>query len=147
MEKYIKEFLELNINDLYEIYKLRQEIFIVEQNCPYQDIDNVDKNSYHIYYKDNDNIIAYLRVIPKNMYLNTSCIGRVVVKKEYRRKNIGLLMLKDAINLVREKNLDNVITIHAQTYAIPFYSKVGFKCVGDEFMEDGIPHYKMELYL
>jgi ElaA protein len=56
-------------------------------------------------------------------------------------------MLKDAINLVREKNLDNVITIHAQTYAIPFYSKVGFKCVGDEFMEDGIPHYKMELYL
>ena len=55
MEKYIKKFIELNINDLYEIYKLRQEIFIVEQNCPYQDIDNVDKNSYHIYYKDNDN--------------------------------------------------------------------------------------------
>ena len=145
MEKYIKEFIELNINDLYEIYKLRQEIFIVEQNCPYQDIDNVDKNSYHIYYKDNDKIIAYLRVIPKNMYLNTSSIGRVIVKKEYRGKNIGLILLKEAIKLITDLKLDNTITIHAQTYAIPFYNKVGFKAIGNEFLEDGIPHFTMEL--
>lgn len=145
MELVCKEFYKLSLDELYSIYKLRCEVFIVEQNCPYLDIDDVDKNSYHMFYKNYDEIIAYLRVIPKNMYLNTSSIGRVIVKKEYRGKNIGLILLKEAIKLITDLKLDNTITIHAQTYAIPFYNKVGFKAIGNEFLEDGIPHFTMEL--
>ncbi len=141
MKTIIKSFYELNIDELYEILKLRAEVFIIEQNCIYPDIDDKDKHSLHVFLKEQDEIVAYLRVIEKGISFDEVSIGRVIAK--YRRQGLGTLVLKAGIQAAKEIYQAEKIIIEAQTYAKAFYEKQGFIQTSDEFLEDGIPHIQM----
>ena len=142
MQTVVKNFDELTNYELYEILKLRSEIFVVEQNCVYLDLDGVDLNAYHVYLKDGDEIVAYLRVIDKGLRLEEVSLGRVISK--YRRKGIGTKIMLEGIKVAKEKFNAKKIKIGAQAYAVPFYESVGFKVLPNgEYMEDGIPHVYM----
>lgn len=143
MELIIKHFKDLTTNELFNIYKLRISVFVVEQNCPYQEVDDIDKNAYHLYLIEDNDILAYARVF--SIDDSTMAIGRVIATR--RRCGLGSNILQTAINLAKEQNLAKMIIIEAQTYAKPFYEKQGFYQISDEFLEDGIPHIKMKLDL
>lgn len=142
MQIIVKIFNELTNIELYEILKLRSEIFVVEQNCVYLDLDGADIHAYHVYLKDGDEIVAYLRVIDKGMRLEEVSLGRVISK--YRRKGLGTKIMLEGIKVAKEKYNAKKIKIGAQAYAVPFYQNVGFKALPNgEYMEDGIPHVYM----
>ncbi|MGB4614039.1 MAG: GNAT family N-acetyltransferase [Erysipelotrichaceae bacterium] len=141
MELVVKHFNELNTKELFDIYKLRVSVFVVEQNCPYQEIDDTDLVSYHMYYKDKDGIKAYLRIVPKNVTIEDVSIGRVISMD--RRKGLGSKLLNEGINFIKNKFNVNKIGIEAQVYAKTFYELQGFKQISDEFLIDDIPHIKM----
>ena len=142
MQTVVKNFDELTNYELYEILKLRSEIFVVEQNCVYLDLDGVDLNAYHVYLKDGDEIVAYLRVIDKGLRLEEVSLGRVISK--YRRKGLGTKIMLEGIKVAKEKYGAKKIKIGAQAYAVPFYESVGFKVLPNgEYIEDGIPHVYM----
>ncbi len=137
-----KYFEELSTKELYEILRVRAEIFVVEQNCVYQDLDQVDYRSLHIFGEDdNGEVQAYLRIFEKDR--NTLQMGRVLTREH--GKGLGKEILKRGIHASREKMPGNVLRIEAQKYAIGFYEKEGFQVCSDEFMEDGIPHVEMKL--
>ncbi len=140
-ETFVKRFGELTAEELFEIYKLRISVFVVEQTCPYQDIDDADKAAYHVWLKDESGILAYLRVLPTGAQFETAGIGRVIAVK--RRCGFGSRVLAEGIKVAREKLGADVITVEAQTYARGLYEKAGFKQVSEEFLEDGIPHIRM----
>lgn len=141
----IKSFNELSNNELYEIFKLRLEVFVVEQKCPYQDIDLYDKISYHISIYDKNELVGYCRLLPGNTKFIQPSIGRVIAK--YRRKGIGSILLDEAIKLAKEKFKEDILKVEAQCYAVPFYENKGFKTNGEPFLEDGIWHIEMFLDL
>ncbi len=141
MELIIKHFRELTLDELADIYRLRVSVFVVEQNCPYQEIDAADKTAYHLYLKDEDGIQAYARVLPPGAVFETCSIGRVLSKK--RRCGLGTQIVNAAIAAAKEKFSADVITIEAQVYARSLYEKAGFVQISDEFLEDGIPHILM----
>jgi len=143
MNLVIKRFNELTITELYEILKARAEVFVVEQNCVYQDLDDIDYNSLHIFQEEEGKVKAYLRAFIKDANAGTVQIGRVLTT--VRGIGLGLDILKNGIEAVKNEFHADKIYIEAQTYAIGFYEKVRFKVVSDEFLEDGIPHVKMEL--
>lgn len=138
-----KFFDELSPTEVYEILKVRAQIFVVEQNCAYQDIDDVDYESLHIFYKSGEKITAYLRAFRKDE--KTIQLGRVLTVEH--GKGLGGELLKNAIEIVEEKLKPEKIYIEAQTYATGFYERERFAVCSDEFLEDGIPHVKMELIL
>ncbi len=139
----IKKFDELTINELYEILKLRNDIFIVEQKCLYQDVDDRDKNSYHLMIKKKDEIIAYLRILEKDVSFEEISFGRVMVKENYRGKGISRQLIQDAIDFIQNYLKEYEIRIEAQYYPINFYSSFGFVTIGDKFLSDGIEHIEM----
>ena len=141
METVIKKFNELSLDELYEILKLRAEVFIVEQNCAYQDVDDVDKEAYHVYLKDEGKIVGYLRVIDKGNRLDEASLGRVISLK--RRQGIGTALMRTGIEVAKAKFGAKIIKIGAQAYAKPFYEGCGFKHISGEYLEDGIPHIYM----
>ena len=141
MEVIAKHFDELTTSELYEIYKLRNSVFIVEQACPYQDIDEADKSAYHIWLKDDDGIGAYLRILPKGVNFNEVSLGRVIAVK--RHCGLGTRIVKEGINIAKERLNAECIVIEAQVYAKKLYENVGFVVNGDEFLEDNIPHVPM----
>ncbi|TQI66107.1 GNAT family N-acetyltransferase [Clostridium sp. KNHs216] len=143
MQLIVKRFEELTVEELYEILKIRVSVFVVEQNCPYQEIDGKDKQSFHVYLKDDDGIQAYLRVIDKGVSYDEVSIGRVIAVK--RRNGIGSKILSEGIKVAKSKLKATAIRIEAQTYAKEFYEKQGFKQVSGIFLEDGIPHVQMLL--
>ncbi len=143
MKPEAKNFNELSSTEVYEILKARVQIFVVEQNCPYQDVDDVDYESLHIFYKSGEKITAYLRAFCKDS--KTVQLGRVLTTEH--GKGLGGELLKNAIEIVEEKMNPEKLYIEAQTYAIGFYEREGFVVCSDEFLEDGIPHVKMELIL
>ena len=141
MELIIKHFSELTTEELMRIYKLRIAVFVVEQNCPYQDIDGWDPHAYHLWLKDEEGIQAYLRVLPQNTLYDDVSLGRVISIK--RRCGLATRLLQEGIALAREKFGAKRLIIGAQTYACPVYEKVGFVRTGYEYIEDGIPHVRM----
>ena len=141
MELVVKHFSELTGAELMEIYKLRISVFVVEQNCPYQDIDGWDTQAYHLWLKDEGGIQAYLRVLPQNTLYTDASLGRVISIK--RRCGLATRLLQEGISLAREKFGAKRLIIGAQTYACPVYEKVGFLRTDYEYMEDGIPHVRM----
>ena len=143
MELVIKKFDELTVDELYDILKLRVDVFVVEQNCPYPEIDDKDQSAYHIWLKDEDGIVSYLRVLDKGVSFEDAALGRVISAK--RRKGYGTIVLKEGIRIAKEKFGADKITIEAQVYARKFYENVGFKKVSEEVLEDGIPHILMTL--
>ncbi len=143
MEVKIKKFSELTTDELYKILQLRNEVFVVEQNCIYQDADGKDQEAYHLFYTKNNEIIAYTRIFEPGKYFEKASIGRVVVSPEYRGKKYGKKIMKDSISFV-EKNFNTPeIEISAQTYLKKFYNEMGFVEKGTEYLEDDIPHIKM----
>ena len=137
-------FDDLDIHTLYGILKLRSEVFVVEQNCVYQDIDGVDIHSWHIWQTDNDRVIACARVFEKDVESKTIQIGRVVVAVDYRREGRASDIMEKAIDIAIKEFGAKRLYLEAQTYAISFYKQFGFEVCSDEFLEDGIPHVKME---
>ena len=145
MELIVKHFSELKIEELFEIYMLRVSIFVVEQKCPYQEVDDADRVAYHLWLKDADGIEAYARVLPQGVTFPTAAIGRVIAVK--RRCGLGSKIVEAAIETAKEKFGADAITIEAQVYARSLYEKHGFRQTSEEFLEDGIPHIKMQLSL
>ena len=145
MELVIKHFDELTKEELMEIYALRVAVFVVEQNCPYQDIDGMDPFSYHVYFKNEDGIQAYLRVLPENTRYQDASLGRVISIK--RRCGLATQLLREGIAVAREKFGVHRLTIGAQLYARKLYEGVGFVQSSEEYLEDGIPHIHMILEL
>ena len=143
MEYKIKAFEELNTRELYSILRLRSEIFVVEQNCVYQDLDNKDLSGYHLMAIDNNEILAYLRVLPKGVSYKEISIGRFVVRKDYRRKNLGLALLNKALRFIEEDLKEKEVRISAQVYVKELYKKAGFIEASEEYLEDDIPHVEM----
>lgn len=139
----IKLFNELTTDELYEILRLRAEVFVVEQDCAYQDLDLKDRLSYHLFLEENNEVIAYLRIIQKNVSYPEISIGRVITKKTYRGKGIAREMVQKAINYVIDKLKENKIRISAQAYLLEFYKSLGFKQTSDIYLEDGIKHIQM----
>ena len=145
MELTVKHFDELSTQELFEIYKLRVSVFVVEQSCPYQEVDDADRQAYHIILHDEKGIEAYARVLPKGVNLEDVSIGRVIAVR--RRCGLGSRIVAAAIDTAREKLHAEKITVEAQTYARGMYEKLGFVQTSDEFLEDGIPHVKMTFEL
>ena len=138
----IKKFGELTLNELYNIMKLRSKVFVVEQNCVYQDLDDIDKISYHFFIKGNDdNIKAYLRIFEKDE--ETAQIGRVVTDEKERRKGLASNLIKKGIEFCKKEMKKNKVYLEGQVYCKDLYLHLGFNIISDEFLEDGIPHYKM----
>lgn len=143
MEISIKQFKELSVDELHAIYKLRVSVFVVEQNCPYQEVDDLDINSYHVMLKENDEIVAYCRVIDSNNPFHEVSIGRVI--STVRRKGYGSKAVEQGILVAKEKYHANRIVLEAQTYAKQLYKNLRFVETGEPFLEDGIEHIKMIL--
>jgi len=140
---HIKTFDKLSTKELYQILQLRNKVFVVEQNCVYQDADAKDFVAQHIFLKDRDKIIAYLRICKPGDYFKNACIGRVVTDPDYRRQKIGHQIMQKAIDIITREMNENIIEISAQKYLLHFYRQLGFQEVGDEYLEDGLPHMKM----
>lgn len=141
MEWTVKRFDQLSARELYEIYRLRVSVFVVEQNCPYQEVDEADPLSYHVWLRDGEEIVAYLRVIPAGVSFEDVSIGRVIAVR--RRCGLGTRIVREGLRVAREKLGASRITIEAQTYARELYEKLGFRAISAEFLEDGIPHIRM----
>ena len=143
MELCVKNFSELTTDELYSIMKLRVSVFVVEQQCPYMELDDLDKNALHVWLKDGDDIQAYLRIVDKTHDREFVSIGRVIAVK--RRCGLASRLLQEAIRLAKSSFNAEKIYLEAQVYAKSLYEKQGFVQISDEFMEDGIPHVKMLL--
>lgn len=141
MEIIYKPFNELTLEELYEILKLRVNIFVVEQQCPYPELDDNDQDSIHVFIRDGE-IQAYLRIIRIDEKIIK--LGRVLAVK--RRKGFATRLLKDVTAYARKQKIESIL-VDAQTYAVPFYENSGFIVISPEFMEDDIPHVKMQLKL
>ena len=143
MDWELKTFAELNKKELYEILKLRVDVFVVEQECPYPELDDKDDIAYHLIGRDNREIIAYSRLFLPGDYFEEAAIGRVIVKEEYREQNIGTEMLEVSVRfLIDDKNARD-IKLSAQNHLRKFYGKHGFEPVSEVYLEDGIPHIDM----
>lgn len=141
MELIVKHFDDLRIDELFAIYKLRVSVFVVEQGCPYQEVDDADRAAYHVWLQDEGDIQAYLRVLPAGAAFDEVSIGRVIAAK--RRCGLGSRILRAGIQVAKEKFSASCIRIEAQVYAQKLYEKAGFVQVSKEFLEDGIPHVQM----
>ena len=139
----IKRFNDLSIHELYVILQLRSEVFVVEQDCVYQDLDNKDQNAYHVLGVLDTKIVAYARIFKPGDYFLESSIGRIVVKKEFRKFQYGYKLVENSIQFIENNLQQNTILISAQSYLTKFYNSLGFIRVGEEYLEDGIPHIKM----
>ena len=139
-----KSFQELTITELYQILQLRAEVFVVEQDCVYQDIDFKDQKALHVLGFKNDKLVAYTRIFKPGDYFKNASIGRVVVQENERKFGYGHQVMIASVNAI--KNYFNVdeITISAQKYLKKFYETHQFKQVGEEYLEDGIPHIRMD---
>jgi ElaA protein len=143
MEFLVKKFDDLSINELYTILQLRSEVFVVEQDCVYQDLDFKDQKAVHVFGFKNDKIIAYTRIFKPGDYFKEASIGRVVVKDTERKYGYGHDLMKASINAITTNFNTLEITISAQVYLKKFYETHGFIKVGEEYLEDGIPHIEM----
>ena len=145
MELIVKHFDELTARELYAILALRDKVFVVEQECIYQEADGKDQRAYHVWLEENGELIAYLRVLDAGVSFEEVSIGRVIAVK--RRQGYGSRIVAEGIRVAQEKFGAKAIRIEAQTYARGLYEKLGFRQTTDEFLDDGIPHIGMLLEL
>lgn len=138
-----KYFPELTTDELYAVLQLRSEVFVVEQDCVYQDIDYKDQKSLHILGYKNEELVAYTRIFKGGDYFENASIGRVIVKENARKYGYGHDIIKASIAAISEEFDETTIKISAQTYLKKFYEAHGFQQVGEGYLEDGIPHIGM----
>jgi len=143
MQYITKKFDELTSKELHDILKLRQDIFIIEQNCIYPDIDNNDEGAYHLLAMEDGKVIGCARILNKGVTFDEAAIGRVVVPESHRGRGIAKEMMLRAMAFVRDEMKETRIKLSAQTYIVPLYEAVGFHIVSEEYLEDDIPHVDM----
>ena len=143
MQLYRKKFQELTTEELYGILKLRVDVFVVEQNCPYRELDDRDQDAVHVWLQDEDGILAYLRVMDRGIENESVSIGRVIAVKRHR--GLGSLVLSEGIRAAKDFFHADTIYLEAQVYAKGLYEKQGFRQISEEFLLDGIPHVRMLL--
>lgn len=144
MEIAAKRFNDLTLDELYDIIQARIEVFVMEQNILYQDLDGIDHQSTHLFIKEGENLAAYLRIIDAGVKYPEVSIGRVLTMMPYRRKGLSRILMQEAIRLIRETYSGN-IKIEAQAYLEDFYKSIGFESVSRPFILEGIPHVSMIL--
>lgn len=143
MEVAIKTFNQLTTEELYQILRLRSEVFVVEQDCVYQDVDNKDQKALHIIGTKNGEIVAYTRIFKPRDYFDNVSIGRVVVSQDQRKYGLGKQIMQASLAAIDQRFPNQPIEISAQSYLLKFYMELGFKVTGEEYLEDGIPHRRM----
>jgi len=139
----IKPFEALNVNELYDLLKLRSEIFVVEQNCVYLDLDGKDKKALHLIGEYDGKTVAYVRLFDAGISFNNASIGRVVVDANYRDRKWGHDLMREAIASIKSNFDKDAITIGAQLYLKKFYESHGFVQTGEMYLEDDIEHIEM----
>lgn len=144
MNLIVKRFNELTTKELYEILKARAAIFIMEQQINYQDMDNIDYDAYHCFFMEDDKVVAYLRAFNAEE-ANALQVGRVLTLKH--GNGLGKKLMEESINYLRDNTDAKKITMHAQKHAVGFYEKLGFKTIGNEFIEEEVVHITMYLDL
>lgn len=140
----IKRFQALSLEELYQILKLRSEVFVVEQNCVYLDIDDKDQKALHVFGQIDEKMVAYARLFNRNDYFENASIGRVVTHPDFRANKIGHQLMKQAIEAIDNHFGEKQITISAQLYLKKFYESHGFEQTSEMYLEDDIPHIEMK---
>lgn len=139
----IKTFTELSTFELHQILKARIDVFVVEQNCPYPEVDGDDPKAIHLWAEDHGEVVAYCRIFEPGIKYAETSIGRVLTHQNYRKMNLGKTLMKFAITTIETKFPGNSIRISAQDYLLAFYTNLGFCTTGKNYLEDGIPHSEM----
>jgi ElaA protein len=139
-----KAFKDLSVDEYFEILHLRIAVFVVEQDCPYQEVDEKDRQSFHLFGRsDKGEVIAVTRILPQGISYKEVSIGRVALKKEYRGKGIADILMEESFKFIGSEFGKVSIRISAQEYLLNYYTKHGFKKVGEMYLEDDIPHIEM----
>ncbi|HFI0237767.1 TPA: GNAT family N-acetyltransferase [Streptococcus suis] len=143
MQWEIKAFDQLSLQELYSILTLRTDVFVVEQGCPYPEVDGKDPNCLHLLGTDGGELVAYLRILPAGLSYDEVSIGRVVIKSSHRGKGLGRPMMEQAIHFITNEWKESQIKIGAQAHLEKFYGSLGFEPVSEVYLEDNIPHLDM----
>lgn len=141
----LKSFSELTTQELYSILELRQQVFIIEQNCPYDDLDFKDQKSHHLLWYNHDELQAYARILPPGVSFPEASIGRIVVKKTFRGGRTGKELIQKAIEFCNQLYPKTAISISAQFPLETYYAQFGFRSYSEVYDLDGIPHINMRL--
>ncbi|WP_407403918.1 GNAT family N-acetyltransferase [Chryseobacterium sp.] len=139
----IKSFDELSVPELYTIIKARISVFVVEQNCPYHDLDDYDQIALHLWAENEGKIVAYCRLFDRGIKYHETSIGRVLTTDLGRGKGIGKLLIKFAVETIENRYKTSSIRISAQDYLLKFYSDYGFQTTDKKYLEDNLPHTEM----
>lgn len=145
MEWIERTYDQLTKDELYIILKERVDIFVVEQECPYPEMDGYDKKALHLFLRKGEKIIAYARLLPNHTKYEEASIGRVIVKKQYRGKGYARELMKRSISIMQDDWQEKKIKLQGQEYLRHFYGSFGFKEISDVYLDDGIPHVDMML--
>ncbi|SET04267.1 ElaA protein [Salinibacillus kushneri] len=140
-----KEFNQLTARELYTLLRERVNVFVVEQNCPYPEIDDYDQDSTHLYLEDDGEVAAYCRLLPHDTIYHEASIGRILVKNKFRKQGYAKELMKKALRIMIEDWGESEIKLHAQSHLQNFYGQYGFKTITDEYLDDGILHVDMIL--
>ncbi len=143
MEYVCKKFSELSAIEIERILRLRNDVFIVEQQCIYMDIDGKDETSQHLFAKEGDEIVACLRIVPPGGKFSLFSIGRIVVARPFRGQGISRKLMQIAFDFCNNLLHCEQVMLYGQVYIVPFYQSLGFRIVSDEYLEDGIWHVDM----
>lgn len=139
----IKTFSELTTPELYEIIKARVNVFVVEQDCPYPDLDDYDQRAIHLWAEKEGEVLAYCRIFDKGIKYSETSIGRVVTTENGRGTGLGKQLIKYALEIIENRIGTSEVRISAQDYLLKFYSDFGFQDTGKKYLEDNIPHTEM----
>ncbi|MGG1629550.1 GNAT family N-acetyltransferase [Rossellomorea sp. NRS-1567] len=141
----LKSFNELSTHELYGILQVRTKVFVVEQECPYLEVDGKDLHSYHLYKEENGEMVAYARLLPAGVSYKEPSIGRVLVKDDYRGKGLASELVKRGLDFILDELGERTVKIQAQEYLREFYGSFGFRAITETYLDDGIPHIDMIL--
>jgi len=139
----IKSFDEFTVPELYAVLKARIDVFVVEQNCPYPDLDGYDQKALHLWAEENGEVLAGCRIFNKGIKYNEASIGRVLTTEKARGKSLGKQLIRYAVETVENRFHTSEIRISAQDYLLKFYGDFGFEDTGKKYLEDDIPHTEM----
>ena len=139
----IKTFDEFTVPELYAVLKARIDVFVIEQNCPYPDLDNYDQKAVHIWAEENGDVLAYCRIFDKGIKYDETSIGRVLTTEKARGKSLGKQLIQYAVETIENRFHTAEVRISAQDYLLRFYSGFGFEDTGKKYLEDDIPHTEM----
>ncbi|WP_282137325.1 GNAT family N-acetyltransferase [Rossellomorea aquimaris] len=141
----LKSFNELSTHELYGILLVRTQVFVVEQECPYLEVDGKDLHAYHLYKEENGEVVTYSRLFPAGVSYKEASIGRVLVKEDYRGKGLASELVKRGLDFIHDELGERTVKIQAQEYLREFYGSFGFRAITETYLDDGIPHIDMIL--